>query len=184
MGRMAVGKPLKGHFSSVSSVTYSPDGQLIISGSYNKNIRRWDPKAVFNLVSLDDPRRTAAVRRCPLFQGAVPHHLWIFRQENSNMGHGDWISSRQASRGVHWLGVICTLPTLLMAATSSPDRVTRPSEYGMRRLALQLASLSRGTLTGCHLLLTRPMGAISSPDPMTCSTIRVWDAGTCALFVS
>ena len=142
MGRMAVGKPLKGHFSSVSS-------------SVRYLLSRW-----------------------------AAHHLWIFRQDNSNMGHGDWISSRQASRGVHWLGVICTLPTLLMAATSSPDRVTRPSEYGMRRLALQLASLSRGTLTRCHLLLTRPMGAISSPDPMTCSTIRVWDAGTCALFVS
>ncbi len=38
-------------------------------------------------------------------------------------------------------------------------------DSGIPRLALQSAILSRGTQARCHLLLTHPMGSISSPDP-------------------
>ncbi|KAI0037444.1 WD40 repeat-like protein, partial [Auriscalpium vulgare] len=37
-----VGTPLEGHTEQVQSVAYSPDGQHIVSGSYDKTIRIWD----------------------------------------------------------------------------------------------------------------------------------------------
>ena len=40
----AIGKPLKGHSSSVFSVAFSPDGSRIVSGSLNNTIRLWDAK--------------------------------------------------------------------------------------------------------------------------------------------
>ena len=42
-----------------------------------------------------------------------------------------------------------------------------PFESGMLRLVLKLAILSRGTLTGCILLLIPLMANTSSPDLMT-----------------
>jgi len=41
----AVGKPLEGHTGPVWSLDYSPDGQHIISGSYDKTIRIWDAES-------------------------------------------------------------------------------------------------------------------------------------------
>src|SRR5258706_8784637 len=40
----AVGDPLKGHTTFVTSVAYSPDGRHIISGSDDHTIRTWDAK--------------------------------------------------------------------------------------------------------------------------------------------
>src|SRR5258708_26307022 len=59
------------------------------------------------------------------------------------------------------------LYTPLFRSTLSPDPQTRRFECGMRRLDLQSASLSRGTLPRCCPLLTLPMGATLSPDLMT-----------------
>ncbi|KAE9386523.1 hypothetical protein BT96DRAFT_759420, partial [Gymnopus androsaceus JB14] len=38
---LAIGKPLKGHTSRVTSVAYSPDGKQIVSGSGDKTLRIW-----------------------------------------------------------------------------------------------------------------------------------------------
>ena len=40
--REQLGQPLTGHTSSVSSITFSPDGQMLISGSYDKTVVLWD----------------------------------------------------------------------------------------------------------------------------------------------
>ena len=37
-----VGEPLVGHSDYVLSVTFSPDGKRIVSGSYDHTIRIWD----------------------------------------------------------------------------------------------------------------------------------------------
>ena len=54
-----------------------------------------------------------------------------------------------------------------MGSTSSLDHLTRQLGSGMLRLALQSASLWRGTLAGCAQLLTLPMGSTSSLDHLT-----------------
>src|SRR5258706_234518 len=54
-----------------------------------------------------------------------------------------------------------------MGSASSPDPQAAPFEPGMPRLVLQLAILSRGTLTRCGPLLTLLMGSTLSPDPPT-----------------
>src|SRR5262245_48671647 len=43
-----------GHSDSVNSVTYSPDGQLLVSGSSDKTIKLWRPDGTF-LRSLSIP---------------------------------------------------------------------------------------------------------------------------------
>jgi WD40 repeat protein len=37
-----IGKPLTGHKSSVFGVAFSPDGHHIVSGSWDRTLRRWD----------------------------------------------------------------------------------------------------------------------------------------------
>ncbi|KAG2078465.1 hypothetical protein BDR04DRAFT_963546, partial [Suillus decipiens] len=37
-----VGEPLRGHTNSVASVSFSPDGNRIVSGSEDETVRLWD----------------------------------------------------------------------------------------------------------------------------------------------
>jgi WD40 repeat protein len=39
-----VGHPLEGHTDGVTSVTFSPDGTLIASGSWDETVCIWDAK--------------------------------------------------------------------------------------------------------------------------------------------
>jgi WD40 repeat protein len=97
----------RGTLDWVWSVAYSPDGRHIISGSDDKTIRMWDAETG---LAVGKPLEghtgsPVGVVRCLLSRWA-PHHLRILRQDDSNVGCGDWIGSRQASRGAHWLGVV------------------------------------------------------------------------------
>jgi WD40 repeat protein len=38
-----IGEPLTGHHSKITSVTFSPDGEMLASGSFNGTIRLWNP---------------------------------------------------------------------------------------------------------------------------------------------
>ena len=41
---MGVMKPLKGNTDTITSISFSPDGTVIVSGSVDKKIRIWDAK--------------------------------------------------------------------------------------------------------------------------------------------
>jgi WD40 repeat protein len=47
-----VGDPLKGHSSYVNSVTFSPDGKMLASASFDRTVRLWD---VTRRQALGDP---------------------------------------------------------------------------------------------------------------------------------
>jgi WD40 repeat protein len=54
---------LRGHRNSVASTTWSPDGQRIVSSSWDKTVRIWDAKSGQSLMELKghtDPIRSAA----------------------------------------------------------------------------------------------------------------------------
>jgi WD40 repeat protein len=42
----AIGLPLRGHQGAVNSVTFSPDGLKIVSGSDDRAVRLWDTKGM------------------------------------------------------------------------------------------------------------------------------------------
>ncbi|OKL55552.1 Vegetative incompatibility protein HET-E-1 [Talaromyces atroroseus] len=44
---------LEGHSSSVCSVAFSPDGQIVASGSYDDTIKLWDAKTRSELQTLN-----------------------------------------------------------------------------------------------------------------------------------
>ncbi|KAG2353383.1 hypothetical protein BDR07DRAFT_1433503 [Suillus spraguei] len=48
-----VGEPLRGHVDSVNSVSFSPDGTRIVTGSDDKTVRLWASTMTLN--TLDNP---------------------------------------------------------------------------------------------------------------------------------
>ena len=57
---------LEGHTKAVLSVCVSPDGSLIISGSYDKTIKIWDTKTKLLLNTLEGhTKRVSSVCVCP-----------------------------------------------------------------------------------------------------------------------
>ena len=46
--------PLEGHTDWVTSVSFSPDGSRIVSGSYDATVRVWDFAAIENAIMVDE----------------------------------------------------------------------------------------------------------------------------------
>ena len=159
----AVGNPLYGHASSVSSVAYSPDGRHIISGSYDCSIQNWDAEtgaavgkplrghteAVLSVAYSPDGRHIISAPPATPFESG---RLRLVLQSE--------IFPRSILCGVR------PLLTLLMGGTS-PLPPTASFKYGMPRPVLQSEILSRGTRLGYRPFLTLPMGGTSFLDPMT-----------------
>ena len=51
---------LPGHSSSVQSVAFSPDGQTLVSGSKDIEVRRWRVRDGMRLYTLEEDGRTVA----------------------------------------------------------------------------------------------------------------------------
>jgi WD40 repeat protein len=55
---------LRGHKSAVTSVSYSPDGQHIVSGSYDGTVRMWDAQSGAALAVLEGHERVITNVAC------------------------------------------------------------------------------------------------------------------------
>jgi WD40 repeat protein len=137
------------------SVAYSPDGRYIISGSYDKTIRIWNAETGSSVGTPLEGTLTLvrSVAYSPdgrhIISGSYDKTIRIW---NAETGSAVGMPLEGHTGMVHqWL-------TLPMGCTSSLGPLTRQFGSGMPRLALQSASLYRGTLIMCSQLLTHPMG--------------------------
>ena len=79
-----------GYGYSVSALTYSPDGSMLVGGSYDGIVRLWDPETGDVLHSLEGHKEASAVlfsvrmvRRSPVAAETIPSGYGILKRENS-----------------------------------------------------------------------------------------------------
>ena len=143
---------LRGHDDSVYSVTFSPDGSKIISGSYDKTIRVWD-----------------ASTGNEMFPPLRGHDNWIravaFSPDGSKIILGsedNTIRVWDASTGIKMLPPLRGHDYGILSIAFSPDgskiisgHETRPFEFGMQALGSRY-SHPFDAMTGLIMSNSRP----------------------------
>jgi WD40 repeat protein len=114
----------RGTRQRVWSVAYSPDGRHIISGSETRRFECGMRRLDWQSASLSRGTRLGVVR-CLLSRWA-PHHLRIWRQDDSNVGCGDWMAVGKPLEGhTDWVSSVAYSPDGRHIISGSDDKTIR-----------------------------------------------------------
>ncbi|CAE6387023.1 unnamed protein product, partial [Rhizoctonia solani] len=174
----------EGHTNTVTSVTYSPDGKSIASGSFDRTIRIWNAQS---LSPIDKPLTghsdiINSVSYSPLGN--------IIASGSSDKTIRLWdVNTRQQLggpiEGDHWFNSVAFSPDAKLVASGCGGYLFNPSAYSVQLWNVQnmtAANPFKGHTNSVNSVQFSPDGTrvVSGSDD---NTIRVWDVGHGTTFV-
>jgi WD40 repeat protein/serine/threonine protein kinase len=159
---------LKGHSDSVTSVTYSPDGKQLASGSVDTTVRIWDMATMKSIAQLKGHKNwvnsvTYSPNRKQLASGSYDETVRIWDMATMK-------SIAQLKGHTHWVNSVTYSPDGKQLASGSRDNTVRIWDMASMKSIAQL----KGHTHWVNSVTYSPDGkqlASGSRD----NTVRIWD---------